>query len=225
MIPRLKYEFDEQKLDTLLYMYHRHVQRAILVSQFHERETLVAQQNLKQGVLLLLQSAVHSIDVQIPVLSNEIQNGFEYFLERHCDVVIRGTGQYSSDVFTSTLPFLLEGFSQIDINSDDALWFTDALATLKSEMSKHSSLAEDVYQLYDFYRKTRNETSIRFPRRVQKLLDKKSSRLPFVMEQSVRMQFETQFQDFLHKTKNKHQSVLSLMSILNANLFDFASVL
>jgi len=204
-VKTMRYDLDEHKLDALLYMYHRHVKRAMQLSEFHERETLVAQQNLKQAVHLLLQAALQSVEVQIPVLSNEIRNGFDYFLERHCDVVIREDGHYHTDAFTYTLPFLQEAFSQTEMSSHDALWFTETVSVLKKQLATHTSLSQDVYLFLHMYGRCKLETQIRFPMRVQKILDKRNSRLHFMVEQSIRMHFEQEFTNFLLTSKNKQE--------------------
>lgn len=224
MVKRLPYQIDEQKLDTFLYVYHRHVGRAMMAGN-NEREMIVAEQNLKQSVMFLMQSAVQSVQPAVPQLSREIQNGFEYFLERYCDTIIRRDAHYHNDCFAVTLPFLQEAFAQTDMNTSDALWFTEAVGVLKEQLAKHRSLSQDVYLLYHFYAQSKTQSGIRFPRRVQKLLDKHASILPFMMEQSVRMMVEQKFPELLTKSRNKRDCTLLLMSVLHQNLYDFTSVL
>lgn len=223
----LSYHFDEQKFDVLLYMFHRQVQRAIL-SDNNTREILVAEQNFKQAVWLLLQASLESVEPQLPLLSSEIKNAFDWFVERYCEMVVQQEGGHcdNNHVFSNAVPLLHEAFAQSkNINSEDAVWLTESISLLRQQMEQPSTtLAQQLFMLYKFYNASQEKTQIRFPHQVQKQLDKRNSRLSFVIQQSVRVGFDKLFPQLLQSSKHKQECILLLMSMLNRNLLNFKDV-
>jgi hypothetical protein len=216
-IPKSKYRLNEKQLDTFLYIYHRHLQKALLSA--NEREMTIAQQNLKEAVWNILEESIQSI--LYPQQSSEITNAFQYFLERYCDLVIHKDRYYDSTVFQRTSTWLHEAFSKAQLKTEDVLWLAETISSMKTTFKEHRCLAQDVFALYAFYEKSRKEAGILLPYGIQPTLDKSCSKLAFMMQNSVRIMYEQIFPSILEVTREKQKVILQLLSILDQNLFDF----